>query len=123
MALPTLGKGADLIFPLGLERASALGDRGHLGAEPCRLLIELADLNAELFAALDEPLGLALHLLDVLPEVVEAELGLLDEGVVRGLTGRERRDLDLSLSRLAAEGLHLPCQQLVTRGQGGEVRR
>ena len=47
----------------------------------------------------------------------------LDDGALRGLAGRERRDLDLSLLRLATESFHLAGEQLVTRGQGGEVRR
>ncbi len=92
---------------LAPNRGLALADGPDLFAQPHRLLAELADLDAHLFAPLEEPLELALHLRDRLPQIGEAVLALLQGFAGSSLTGRQRRDARLQRLLTVAEPLEL----------------
>src|SRR5204863_6110171 len=73
------------------ERHEPLGRRTAVFGEPDRLVLELTDLHAHLFAALEETLELTLDLLNGLTQIAESMVTRLNCFALGGLTRRQRR--------------------------------
>src|SRR5262249_15322470 len=73
------------------DRIEALARHADLFVQPRRFLAELTHLHAHLLSALEEPLELALHLLDALAQVRQRMVAGLDELPLPRLPRRQRR--------------------------------